>query len=140
MSYYYIEPEVAGGHGDKSVLDTRPHPPIVYRLEYTFAGWMGDALLETFPCYICTDAVANAIIRHHFTGTEIADVEITFSPEYFGRYDKDTFPHFHWLKIVGAAGADDFGIGSDLRLVVSEKALSVLRSLGIEHAEVEPVK
>jgi hypothetical protein len=138
MNFYCIEPEVAGGLGEHTVLDTGPHPPVVHRLEYNFAGWMGDSLLESFPCFIGSDTLVEIIVRDHFTGTEIADVEISFSQEYFGRYPKEEIPHFHWLKIIGTAGSDDFGIGPDLRLVISERALNALKVVGIDNAEIEP--
>jgi hypothetical protein len=46
-------------------------------------------------------------------------------------------PKFAWLKITGVAGVDDFGIASDCRLIVSEKALLVLQPHRLDHCEVE---
>lgn len=52
--------------------------------------------------------------------------------------DVAVLPEFVWLKVTGAAGADDVGIDADRGLVVSERVLTVLRAHGIEYCEVEP--
>ena len=41
MNFYYLEPEVSGGIGDSTILDTSVHPPIVSALEYEFEDWLG---------------------------------------------------------------------------------------------------
>src|SRR5437870_3724604 len=61
MAFYYVEPEVAGRLGPNSVLDTTVHPPVVSRLEYEFSDWLGDGIVETFPCYIVTEDLAGKI-------------------------------------------------------------------------------
>lgn len=38
MKFFYIEPEVAGGFGERTRLDTTVHPPVVHELEYEFQG------------------------------------------------------------------------------------------------------
>jgi hypothetical protein len=39
------------------------------------------------------------------------------------------------MQVHGRAGADDIGISSKFILIVSEKALDLLRRFGLEHAE-----
>ena len=128
LRYFYLEPEVAGGFGEGSVLDTSVHPPRVERLHYEFDGWLGDDLLTSFPCYIVTDRLKNELQRSELTGYELDRVKVTKS-EFFGDMHPDAppLPRFHWLKITGRAGIDDFGMAKDHRLVVSERALRVLR-------------
>lgn len=58
---YYVEPEVAGELGPGSVVDSSVHPPVVSRLEYVFTDWLGDCIVETFPCYIVTADAADSI-------------------------------------------------------------------------------
>ena len=65
---FVIEPEVAGGFGRATVLDTRTHPPQVSRLEYEFDGWLGDDLLTTFPCYIVSRRLQDALEMTDLTG------------------------------------------------------------------------
>jgi hypothetical protein len=48
-------------------------------------------------------------------------------------------PPFVWARIVGTPLVDDFGIGADRRLVVSERALAVVLATGPRALDVEPV-
>ena len=38
MSYYYLEPEIAGGLGECTVMDRSVRPPVVKRLHYELDG------------------------------------------------------------------------------------------------------
>lgn len=40
MKYCVIEPEVAGGLGENTVIDQSVHPPKIARLHYNFEGWL----------------------------------------------------------------------------------------------------
>ena len=137
MKYYFVEPEVAGELGEKTILDSSTHPPRVDKLHYKFSGWLGDAILESFPCVIVTKAASDVLKESGITGVQFAEVETSISAEFREMYPQRKLPSFKWLRITGTPGKDDFGIADDLRLVVSEKALDLLRPLGIEHALVE---
>lgn len=132
MKYLYIEPEVAGGLGEHTVMDRSSHPPVVQRLHYRLEGWLGDALLETFPCFIVTEDAKASLVRAEVTGASFDLVEVSCSPEFESTYNH--LPTFEWLRVTGTAGKDDFGTAPDGRLVVSERALEILRPLGIANA------
>jgi len=74
--FYYVEPETAGGLGDGTVMDTAVTPPYVSVLEYEFSGWMGDELLESFPCFVVTLNLARALKQNQFTGFTLDTVGI----------------------------------------------------------------
>lgn len=65
---YYIDPEIAGGFGAGTVMDASRHPPIVINLEYQLDGWLGDEVLELFPCFVLTEAVAMEISKLSLSG------------------------------------------------------------------------
>ncbi len=52
MKYYQLEPEVAGGFGEQSVIDRSSGKMVVRKLHYEFDGWLGDVLLESYLCFI----------------------------------------------------------------------------------------
>jgi hypothetical protein len=54
-------PEVAAELGGNTVMDAFAHPPKVSRLHLRFMGWLGDDLLETFPCFLVTSRLAKAL-------------------------------------------------------------------------------
>ncbi|MCU0864038.1 MAG: hypothetical protein MUC36_09615 [Planctomycetes bacterium] len=125
--FWSLEPEVAGELGDGSVLDTSVHPPIVSKLEYILSGWLGDDLLESFPCYVVTERLAKELQASACTGYRLDDVEVVTSPEFDDMYPERQLPGFRWLKITGKAGVDDFGMSAKHTLVVSDRALQAMR-------------
>jgi hypothetical protein len=133
--YYYVEPEVAGGFGEETVLDTTVHPPIVHSLQYVFDDWLGDQLLETFPCFIVTEAVADAIKEAGLSGCGFGLVDVKKSDVFEELNPGGVLPEFVWLKVCGVAGVSDFGLTEDHRLVISEVANKLLKSFGLENAD-----
>lgn len=137
MSHHFIEPEVAGELGENSILDASVHPPKVDKLHYKFSDWFGDVILESFPCFIVTKDAAIALRGAGVTGVRYSDVEVSASDDFRAMYPGRELPNFEWLEVMGSAGVNDFGIASDFRLVVSEKAIAILKSLGLSNALVE---
>ncbi len=135
--FFYIEPEVSGGLGENVVADTTVHPPIVSKLHYLFDGWLGDDLLESFPCYVVSERIKNELLTEELVGFQIDELEVSKSEQFDDLYPGKNLPSFYWLKVTGDAGEDDFGIASDHRLVVSDKALGVLKRGCIEQADLE---
>lgn len=117
-------------------MDQCANPPIFTRLEYRFDGWLGDALLESFPCFIITEIAKSALEEAGYTGIHFGAVEITKSKQFFEVNGQQNLPKFMRLYIEGVAGQDDFGLTSNHRLVVSERALRTLRAHGLSHAVV----
>lgn len=138
MNQYVIRPEVSGELGPLTEMDTSTHPPAVTRLNYEFSGWMGDDIVETFPAYIVTATLAEAIGTSRLSGVRIDDVIVTKNPQ-FEEFFPDialSLPHWYWLRPVGDPHESDFWQDEAGRLVVSESALSVLRRFHISNAEV----
>lgn len=135
--YYYIEPEVAGGWGAKTVADTSVHPPQVSKLHYEFAGWLGDDLIESFPCFIVTDVLKNALEHSDLSGFFFEDVLVTKADSFDELQPNIDLPKFYWFKVTGVVGVNDFGIASDYRLVVSERALLTIQVCTLKHASIE---
>lgn len=135
-AYYQIEPEVAGGWGESTEADTSTHPPTVYFLHYEFQGWLGDELLESFPCFLVTQRVGQALQEAGLVGYRLEEVKVSVSSEFLEAQGDLMLPEFHRLKITGRAGQADFGMSESLLLTVSEQALAVLRRFPLAHAEV----
>jgi hypothetical protein len=140
MKYFFIQPEVAGGLGENTVMDRSVHPPIVSRLHYKFDGWGGDVLLRSFPCLVVTETAKKKLQSAGLTGITFDRVEVTTSEAYQELFPNQQLPKFVWLQIEGKPGKDDFGFAQNARLVISERALEVLRGLGISNALVTPFK
>jgi hypothetical protein len=120
-------------------MDRSVHPPIVSRLHYVFAGWSGDVLLTSFPCFIVTENAMKKLMENGATtGARFADVKITTMYPFREFHPDMRLPKFMWLQITGRAGRDDFGLAADLRMVISERALDVLKGLQLTDALIAP--
>lgn len=137
MGFHTLEPEVAGNLGQRTVADTSTHPPIVSRLHYEFAGWLGDSLVESFPCYVITADLGERALRAGLTGFTLDAVEISTTPEFEGLHPAVGLPSFLWLKVDGTAGTHDFAMSDDHCLVVSDRALRLLQEGRLDHCDVE---
>ena len=132
-----IEPEVAGGLGEDTKLDTTVHPPVVYQLHYEFSGWLRNDIVESFPCFIVTDSLKDAILKNRLSGVDFDYVKVTTTIEFDELHPGVTLPPFNWMKIFGKAGKDDFGISDKHLLIVSENAYNLLALFKINAADVQ---
>ncbi|MFG1790411.1 hypothetical protein [Nocardia sp. NPDC049149] len=134
MSFFVVEPEVAGELGPGTEYDRSAQPAVVTKLEYRFSDWLGDAIVESVPCFIATEDLARAISESSLTGVSFADVTVTISPE-AEMLMTDELPKWRWMQFSGSPYESDFGLSGDLSLIVSERALAVLRHAGISNAD-----
>lgn len=134
MIYYLLDPEVVGNiFGPGSDVDVSVHPPRVSRLDYEFDGWPDDDLITSFPCYIVSARLKDALASLKPTGCEFATAGVSKSEQFMELYPNRELPEFTWLKVKGRAGADDFGISGDYRLVVSERVMRCLRKFNMNN-------
>lgn len=138
MRYVILNPEVGGNiYGAKSVVDTSVRPPRVMRLDYEFDGWLGDDLVTSFPCYIVTSRLAQALREIEPTGCEFDHAYVSKSEQFEELYPNEQLPDFVWLKVTGRAGVDDFGETDQHEMVVSERVMRVLERVHIENCDVK---
>ena len=112
-------------------------PVEVTKLHYVFEGWLGDALIESTPCFLVTEKLAATIREERPIGVSFDEVEISTSPEFDELHLEPRLPNFMWLKIEGEPVKDDFAL-SKLTLVASGSALAVMERHGLAHATVIP--
>ena len=137
-TYWRISPEVAGELAEGTEMDTSVHPPRVTRLHHRFEGWLGDDIIECFPCFLVTEGIAKRLESSGLSGFELDDVETSKSPEFDDMYPERQLPKFRWLKITAAEpDAADFRLARDHHLEVNEAALALLHDARIDHADVE---
>ncbi len=138
MKFYTLAPDVAGGLGEHTEMDTTVHPPRVSKLHYELSTWPGDDLVESFPCFLISSALGNGVRTSGLTGFELAPVKVTLSPEAAEALDGHEVLGFQWLQITGKLAVDDFGQTPDATLVVSERALEyLLRKGSLENCDIE---
>lgn len=140
MTYYALRPDIAGQHGEHSVLDTSVHPPRVSHLHVEIDNWAGDDLIKTFPAHLVTEQLGKGLSEAGLRAFELRDVELVIAPEgeeIARELNLPSFPNFQWLDVTGTAGQDDIGITARARLVVSERALDLLHEHRIGRCDIE---
>lgn len=137
--HYHVEPEVAGQLGPNSRLDASTFPPKIKELEYIFDGWLGDALLECFPCFILKKDAADAWVASGVNGFDLDIVSVGKSDVFEELYPGRELPGFYWLKPKGSPTIDDVALSEKHVLVLSKKAIEVLRPFGLDNAELEDI-
>jgi putative NADH-flavin reductase len=137
---WLLNPEVAGGWGPHTEADRNTHPPLVTHLHYEFHGWLGDDLLTTFPEFVVTERLAMALERSSLSGFQLAEVEVSAGEMWKQLHETRAVPQCRWLKVTGRAGIMDFGLTELAHLVVSARALELLRGFSLEACEVSPWK
>lgn len=138
MTHFIVEPEVAGGLGENTVLAQGRHPPIVERLHYAFDGWLGDVLLETYPAFIVTEEARRALVQGGVSGARFEAVEVSLSDRFLESNPGVTLPPFVRLCPEGVGGRDDVATDAGGRLILSRRALDILEPLGLSQALVGP--
>jgi hypothetical protein len=136
MTYFVLEPEVAGGFGPATTGSLNVRPPQLEKFNYEFDVWPGDPLVEAVRNFIVTDGLKEALIEARASGVAFGDVEVTKSGIFLDMNGDRPLPAFSWLQITGRAGKDDFGRSSSRRLVVSERIMNLLNAFGLNHCEV----
>lgn len=136
--FFILEPEVAGGWGDRIEYVLRPgNHPLVTKLDYEFFGWLGDELLETSPCFIVTENLKKTMEDYHGTGYSFSDVIISKSEVFLEEFPGMELPPFAWLKIHGIAMVDDVGVGPKGTLVVSEEMLKEIKKHKLDYCSIK---
>jgi hypothetical protein len=134
---YLIKPEVAGQLGKHTIIDTTKYPPIVDKLHYEFDDWLGDDILQCFPCFISSEPLSNFLKDQKLTGFTFENCEISKS-QLFADLNENglNLPGFYWLRVIGNED-NDFFLLPNARLIVSEKALNALRQFNINYCDIE---
>ncbi|PCJ21244.1 MAG: hypothetical protein COB02_01275 [Candidatus Cloacimonadota bacterium] len=139
MRYYIIEPEVSISLGEGSVLSTATHPPTIEKLDLIFEGWLGDDILETFPCFFVTEKLKRLIQFNNLSQVEFEEISIIKSDALLEFNIQKKIPKIYLLKISGEAKINDFGVSKDNLLIVSELCLKVLKQSNVNHCDIEEI-
>lgn len=149
---YFLEPEVAGELGENTIIENfnnvrlKGERPKVTHLHYQFTGWLGDEIVECTPCFIVTDDLAKAIEESQLNGYAFKDVEVSVSDEFKEMYPNKILPNFKRIVPEGLVevveenykewSGHDFCISQKSYLVITEKALNILKSHRLDNCDI----
>lgn len=132
--FHFIEPEVIVGIGENTILDNNYNPPKVDQLNLEIEDWLGNDLMESYPCFIITESLKEGLEKSKFTGYDsIEEIEVKKAEYFENNYQLDKeVPKFYWLKVNGISSKDDFSISNDNalklhKILISDAVLEFLR-------------
>lgn len=142
MRFFSLGPEAAGELGADTIGNTKERPHRIERLHLELTFWPEDELIDAYT-YVCTKRLAEVLSASMLTGFEIGKIyEISRGDQFevsANSHKSAQLPEFVWFKVYGKAGVDDFGLVQGpcaLPLVVSERALQVLKTGALNHCKV----
>jgi len=143
MKLFLLEPEVSGGLGERTTFGENNR---VVNLHYEFQGWLGDELLESSPCFIVTESLANSLSANKLSGIMLEDAEVTTSEEFDELYPNRALPRFKRLIPQGVVNitatrfsdwsGHDFCISSKNYLVVTERAFEIISKHALSNCDI----
>lgn len=155
MKLFILEPEVAGEIGEHTIYEnydaivSRGERAIISHLHFVFMGWLGDDILETTPCFLVSEQLKKAIEKSDLTGYEFHNIEVSLSDEYKELYPYQESPCFYRLLPHGIINVQaewysnwngmDFSLTKKMYLVLSEKAMNILKDFQLEHADITEI-
>ncbi|MFB6587896.1 hypothetical protein ACFCVQ_19990 [Bacillus thuringiensis] len=156
MNLYLLSPEVAGGHGEKTIysneknIGTEGISGKVQFLHYEFYGWLGDDLLESTPCFIVSEKLKNALLSSELKDFKLEECLISLSEEFQELYPGKELPNFWRLIPLGTVNHEngDYSEWSGHQfcltirgdLIVTEEVLSFLKSFTLKYCDISLLK
>jgi hypothetical protein len=105
------------------------------RIVFAYDFWIPDPIFKDVRYFFVTRSMAARLIDTGLTGYSLEDVPTIKSDEYDERSNPPDPEPVCWFKVEGQHGKDDFGVQLK-ELVVSDRALALLREGGLQRAEV----
>lgn len=140
MEFYKLYPEVPGELGPNTIYDKTVIPWTLNYLHAIFDGWLGGDLLKISSCYLLTNKLKDRIEEEGLSGIlGFCEFEIELSNTYKNIYPNRSLPQLFWVQINGQTEKDDFAIDGKNKLIVSKKALDILKEYNLSDCEIEKV-
>ncbi|MBH0156687.1 hypothetical protein IHV10_09940 [Fictibacillus sp. 5RED26] len=152
MKLFFLEPEVSGGHGEKTVYGTEQDIAKkgvngkVEFLHYEFEGWLGDDILESTPAFIISYTLEAALEKSEFEDYELEKCLITTSDEFKELYPDRELPAFSRFIPLGTIEVEGehfknwsghhFCLSSKGELIVTQKALDFFGKFSIDNCDI----
>ena len=149
MMLYLLECEVAGGLGEDTIIDAQKN--ILY-LDYEFAGYMGDEILETIASFVVTFNLAKDIENNNLSGYQFQKIGISTNEGFYDFNQEEEIKDFGLrLMPIGTVKVnkdntyqtwtgEDFCLSDTKCLVVTERALNVLKKHKMNYCEITELK
>jgi len=109
-------------------MDTTTFPPKVTKVHLVIEDWLGDDLLQCFPCQFVTEKLMQLLTNAGLSGISFESIKVTEGDQFQELSPGRALPNL-WRLLVGTpAGEGEIGVTHDMQLVVSDEMFSWLAS------------
>lgn len=136
---YILEPLAGGELGPDTVLDLSTHPPGMNRAQFVLDTPTTADLMESYPAYLVSEALAELLAAGGLQGFELDDAEVFPSENYIEAFGDAPHKTYRWLRLQDGASDPDAWLGEDLRLCVSDRMMAVLERGDLRGCDIEPL-
>ena len=98
---YVLQPLVGGELGQDVEFDHATHPPVIDRVQYVLDYPTSEDLMESFPAYIVSEALAERLVAAGLRGFTLAEAEVLPGDNYLALYGD--VPHKTYRLAAGRA-------------------------------------
>lgn len=140
MEFHRIAPQRPCDIWTYSEFEPGPaYPRRFRRVVFAYDFPTKDCLFNDSPYYFIISEAGSALSALGLSGAGRQPVETRVSDAYTQSYGTPTWvPEVEQLIVTGSAGEDDFGLQGRVTLIVSDRALALLRQHGLAHAQIFP--
>jgi hypothetical protein len=132
---YTLSPDVPGEMGTNTITDHRFTPFKVYHLQFVFDSYPDD-IFTSFPAYVVSEDLFNKIIDSGFTGIDNARLITYLEREDY--LSEERVNQNYFMVDIATDITNDFYFDNNIKkLIVSERALTLLKKFRIRFADIE---
>ena len=139
--HYIFRPNIPGELGDKTEGDFTKRPIIINHLHFVF-DYFPDDIFTCCEVIVVIENLLNIILDNNLTGLSTPKlIEYELNQQYFVWENSDDVPNknYFMMEVCGNV-SDDFYLTKEFNLIISEKALELLKSFRISFAKWEEFK
>lgn len=140
MKYYRIGPIVDASQGDMTEYVPGFENRILETFHMVLEDWNSNDIVTTSPGFAVTRQLADSLAKGELSGFKLKDMHLSISENGARaiRAKGVPIPELIWLDIEGTDEQTDFFLTATYPpLVVSERALAVLREFNLANADIE---
>jgi hypothetical protein len=108
-------------------------------VEYVLDGPTDADLIESFPVFLVSDELGQALTAAGLDGFTLKEAEVVPSREYTEVYGDAPHKAYDWLRVTGDPDTDDVWVDKEHRLAVSDRMMEVLSRFSLEGSDISPI-
>lgn len=139
--FFYLHTWSMTGFDDQTINENKD-TQTVENIGIMIDFWPADDLFSIAPLFFVTERLRSILKSKKFPELEFKKItRIVRGSNFVANFPDAELPDWYWeIKINGNIGVDDFSVWQNSFLIVSERALHLLRDNHVTHAEADLIE